>query len=102
MIERRGVAMGVLAALIFGALAVSSWLPTDVVIRWSARHPVLDRLLFAPILFCGLAFFTPLSLWVSLGIAALGTAVLFGVARLRQAWSRRQEPEISPGRPSGR
>ncbi|WP_138720991.1 hypothetical protein [Nonomuraea basaltis] len=89
MIDKRGVAMGVLVALTFGTLAAFAWIPPRVAIRWSSRHPLLDGLLFTPILFCALAYLTPLSLLVCLGITVIGTALMLGVVGWRLARSRR-------------
>ncbi|MFI7702407.1 hypothetical protein [Nonomuraea sp. NPDC049480] len=90
MAEKRGVAMGVFAALLYGGFASLSWFAPERVMRWSSRHPVLDGLLFAPILFGVLAYLTPLPLWACLGISAAGTAALFGVRGWLQG--RRKRP----------
>ncbi|TYB62253.1 hypothetical protein FXF51_26450 [Nonomuraea sp. PA05] len=88
MIDKRGVAMGVLAALTYGALAATVWVPFQRLMDWSRRHPMLDGLCFAPILLCGLAYLTSLSLLWCLGIAVIGTALLLAVVGWRRGLLR--------------
>ncbi|MEU4231365.1 hypothetical protein AB0F17_44320 [Nonomuraea sp. NPDC026600] len=85
MIEKRGVVIGIIAALTYGTLAIVGWIPPHRLMRWSRQHPVLDELFFAPLLFGGLAYLTPLSLVMCLVITAMGTALLLGLT----GWIRR-------------
>lgn len=73
--ERRGLALGVLAAGFYAAVFLSAALSHGSMVAWSRRHVVLDRLLIGPLVFFGLACLTSLSLLIC-GIAAVSAGVV--------------------------
>ncbi|MFI6324431.1 hypothetical protein ACIBG8_43385 [Nonomuraea sp. NPDC050556] len=84
MSEKRGIVMGVVAAVVWGPLL----LPSGMVERWERRnHPVRSVLLFVPAAFCALALFTQWSLVACLGLALACPILLIPVA---QAVTRRR------------
>jgi len=84
--DRRGPVLGILAFLLYGVLmAAVMWSPAAMR-RWSARHPVLDRLIFVPLACFGLLLIPALPWW---GAALL--AVVAGAAFVTFA-TRRDNP----------
>ncbi len=83
---RRGWVVGLVAAVVNGGLGLAMALVPSGVIDWSRRHPRMDGSFFGPLLFLGLAYLTPLPLWVCVaaGIAGIGFGVLMGVRRERR------------------
>ncbi|MGW4644622.1 hypothetical protein ACWEN6_39360 [Sphaerisporangium sp. NPDC004334] len=67
--EKHGLAVGVLAAVVYGAL---TFVPLffEEVTAWSRAHPVLDGLVLVPLVFLALAYLTPLSLAMCAAVTA--------------------------------
>ncbi|MFC4533958.1 hypothetical protein [Sphaerisporangium dianthi] len=86
--EKHGLAVGVLAAVVYGGL---TFMPLffERVSAWSKAHPVLDSLVLIPLIFLALAYLTPMSLAMCAAItAACGlpwAAVTIAVRRRRHA-----------------
>jgi hypothetical protein len=82
--EKHGIVIGVLAGLVYGALGIVP-LAMNRVSSWSKAHPLLDSLIFLPLLFFALAYLTPLSLILCLVITtAAGVPWLFLAAYTRR------------------
>ncbi|WP_248962916.1 hypothetical protein [Sphaerisporangium perillae] len=59
--EKHGLAVGILAGVVYGSLTLVS-LAYNRVVAWSKAHPLLDSLILLPLVFLALAYLTPLSL----------------------------------------
>src|SRR3954447_26575298 len=77
--SRRGWFVGVVAALVYGGIALSMAIAPGGTVDWSRRHPILDGSILGPILFLALAYLTHWPLWVCLIIGVAG--LLIGAAR---------------------
>jgi hypothetical protein len=66
---KRGVAVGTVAVVVYGSLTLSCLLAWERVRDWSKRHPLLDSLIFVPLLFLTLAYVTRLSTAICVLIA---------------------------------
>lgn len=87
---RRGVAVGIIAAVVYGSIALSTAAAWQRTAAWSKRHPLLDSLLIVPLLFLAVAYLTNLSIGLCVVIAALAGALLVGLsAVLRRRRSSR-------------
>ncbi len=87
---KRGWLVGVVAAVVFGALAVGAF-RWDRLKSWSAEHPVLDSALFGPLLFLALAYITNLSTLGCVAIAAAGGGAALALGGYLRA-RRRAKP----------
>jgi hypothetical protein len=86
LFAKRGVAVGTVAVVIYGSLTLSCLLAWERVRDWSKRHPLLDSLIFVPLLFLALAYVTKLSTALCVLIALIAgppVAVLAFVRRRR-------------------
>ncbi|MFC6085095.1 hypothetical protein [Sphaerisporangium aureirubrum] len=70
--EKHSLAVGVLAAVVYGTLALVPLFSVQVR-SWSKAHPVLDSLVLIPLIFLALAYLTPLSLPLCAAITAACT-----------------------------
>jgi hypothetical protein len=61
--ERRGWAVGVLAAVVYGGIGLLAALAPGGLVRWSKAHPKLDNAFLGPLLFFALAYVTHISIW---------------------------------------
>lgn len=83
--QRRGVALGLAALVVYGGLFLPFAVAPDAVKAWSARHPALDRLLCLPLLFFALLVVSPLSTPYCAGVAlACGIPLLVVTAVARR------------------
>jgi hypothetical protein len=84
MIDQRGIAMGVVAAVVYVPLALSM-LAWDRTSAWGRAHPFLDSLIQLPVVFVGLALVTSLPLWVCAAVGlTLGALLVAFAAYLRR------------------
>lgn len=74
--ERRGPVAGLVALAIYGVAFSVGAFRFEQTRTWARRHPTLDRLLSAPLLFLALAYLSHLSLIACASIAVAATAVL--------------------------
>lgn len=79
---KRGVAIGVVAGLVYALIALPMAVSPQAVAGWSRRHPALDGAILGPLVFLAIAYITPWPLWVCVGIGLVG--VLLGAARGNQ------------------
>ncbi|HEY8720619.1 hypothetical protein [Pengzhenrongella sp.] len=84
---QRGVALGILAVIVYGWIGVASIARPQALTRWSHAHPRADGAILGPIAFLVLAGLSPLAVtWCLLGGAvALVAGVAAGARRGRQA-----------------
>ncbi len=82
---KRGWAVGAAAALVYGALAITSILSWERLKAWSSEHPVLDSALFGPLLFLALAYITSLPTATCILIALVAAAAFAGLTILLRA-----------------
>ncbi|WP_157251917.1 hypothetical protein [Patulibacter americanus] len=82
--ERRGLALAVVGALMWGALLAAMVRGTDMT-AWSRAHPVVDSAVMVPVTFVALAYLTHLAL----GWCALIGVALWLVALVLGRWRRR-------------
>jgi hypothetical protein len=92
MTDKRGVAMGVFAGVVYGLLA-AGLLAWDRTVSWSRRHPFLDSLIGTPVAFVAIAYVTSLSLIASAAIALGVTPLLVGVAYLKRRGRENSEAD---------
>jgi hypothetical protein len=85
---RRGWVVGVVAAILYGLIAVPPAISWTRSVAWSRRHPLTDGAALGPLAFLLLAYVTRWPLWVCvlLGLAGVGVGVVRGMQR-RKAWS---------------
>lgn len=76
MAQERGVALGVVAFSVFAVLMFPQAISPGRVATWTARHPILDGMIFAPLLFLCLALWTTWPWWACLMVGIAGYAVL--------------------------
>lgn len=57
---RRGVAVGIIAAVVYGSGALACAAAWQRTVAWSKQHPLLDSLLIVPLLFLAVAYLTDL------------------------------------------
>ncbi|SHH53695.1 hypothetical protein SAMN05443575_4025 [Jatrophihabitans endophyticus] len=84
--SKRGWPMGVVAAIVYGIIALAMWFDANGAFgEWSRRHPVAEGLFLGPLAFLLLAYVTSWSLWTCLlgGAAAALIGAGFGVRRAR-------------------
>ena len=81
---KRGVAVGLVAAIVYGFIALSTLLAWQQISAWSKRHPLLDGLIVVPLLFLAVAYLTHLSTGVCVLIAVLAGAPLVGLSAARR------------------
>ena len=86
---KRGVVVGVVAAVVYGALTLSLLLAWERVAAWSKRHPLLDGLIIVPLLFLAVAYCTKLSIAICVVIALVGGLFLVPLTLLRRRARRR-------------
>ncbi|GAB3074451.1 hypothetical protein GCM10027080_17560 [Pedococcus soli] len=78
--SKRGWAVGGLAAVLYGGLALLFALRPEGVRSWSRRHPTLDRAFLGPLVLFAVAYFTSLPLWlcVLIGVVGSGLGIALG------------------------
>jgi hypothetical protein len=76
---KRGIVVGVVAAVVYGYLALVALLRWDWMTGWSKRHPTLDRLLFIPLLFLTVAYISKIPTLICVLIAVLGGLLMVGI-----------------------
>ena len=84
----RGIVGGLVAALVYGSMALRSVLDRGRPATWGRRHPVLDSLFFIPLLFLALAYVTDLSSGLCLLIAVAAGIPSAGRAAARRRGGR--------------
>lgn len=84
---KRGWAVGAVAALVCGGMFFAA-LRWDRLLRWSAKHPVLDSALFGPLLFLALAYITNLPTATCFAIALAGGAAFMGLTAVLRSRRR--------------
>ena len=80
--SKRGWMVAAVGALVWGALAASSFIDPGRLRGWSSKHWVLDGAMFGPLLFVGLAFITNMPTLVCVAIACLGCVLLLTLGPL--------------------
>lgn len=81
---KRGPVVGAMAAVVYGAMALSVIFAWDHMVAWPRRHPHLDNLLFFPLAFLALALITNLVAYLC-ALIALGLGLVLDVVpRLRR------------------
>ena len=85
--ERRGAALGVVATVFFVGGSVWWVASPSRAMAWSRRHPALDALAAAPLMFFALAIFTTMPL---LACAAGGVVAGAALAGVRAILDRRR------------
>lgn len=88
---KRGAAVGLLAAVVYGSIAMVTLLAWQRTVAWSKRHPVLDSLGIVPLLFLFIAAITNLSIGACVLIAlptGLFLVALSALLRRRRATRR--------------
>lgn len=96
---KRGWAVGAAAALVYGALAITSILSWERLKAWSSEHPVLDSALFGPLLFLALAYITSLPTATCILIALVAAAGVRGADHLATCSKRMIPSEPAPNLP---
>jgi hypothetical protein len=76
---KRGWAVGVVGAVVYGVLAFANVVARDRLVAWSSLHPSLDAAFFGPLLFLALAFLTNLPTETCVAIALLGGVTVVGL-----------------------
>lgn len=82
LIFKRGPVVGAIAVVVYGAMAVIFLLAWDQMVAWCRSHPHLRDLIFYPLAFLALAYFTDLDAYICLLIAVAAGLVLDGSAYL--------------------
>lgn len=85
---KRGAAVGFIAAVFYGSIAMVTLLAWQRTVAWSKRHPVLDSLGIVPLLFLFIAYITNLSIGACVLIAlptGLFLVALSALLRRRRA-----------------
>jgi hypothetical protein len=84
--KRRGWELGVVAAIVYGGLAISMALSPGGVVAWSRAHPKLDGAMLGPVTFLAMAYLTRLSVWWCLvaGLTGVAIGAELGVQRDRR------------------
>jgi hypothetical protein len=85
---RRGWAVGLLAALVYGAMALLMALAPSSVGSWSRRHPIVDGAMFGPLVLLALAYLTRWPFWLCATVGVIG-AVIGGLRGLQRGWRLR-------------
>lgn len=75
LFSSRGVVVGVVAGVVFGAMALTALLAWDQMVEWSRKHPLLENLVFGPVMFLAIAKITHLALYIC-GLIAAGVVAL--------------------------
>jgi hypothetical protein len=91
--DRRGFAVAVVGALVWGSIIVSVVRGLGRVSAWSRAHPVADSALVVPLTFVALAYLTRLGL----GWCALIAVALWLVVVVLGRWRRRVVPRGRAG-----
>ncbi len=77
---KRGATVGIIAAVVYGSMALSTLLAWERTSAWSKQHPLLDSLIVVPLLFLAIAYLTDLSIALCLIIGVLGGLLLAGIS----------------------
>jgi hypothetical protein len=81
----RGLLIGVVGGLFYGALFMTTAVSPRAATGWSARHVLADALLFVPLVFFALLFVRPLPWWgAALGALGLGAVMVPLMVRRRR------------------
>jgi len=91
--SKRGWLVGVIAAIVYGSIALPMAVAPGGLIAWSRRHPIVDGSIFGPLLFLALAYITSWPIWLCLLVGLVG--VLLG-AILGRRRGRLQQGRSSP------
>jgi hypothetical protein len=83
----RGIAVGLLAAFVYGGLFILGAFNYEAMIAWSAEHPYLDLLWLPPLAFLGLAGLTH---WPLGSCAAAAGGAGIAIAALKVMMLRRR------------
>ncbi len=81
---KRGIAVGIVAAVVYGHLALLALLRWERMKIWSKHHPVLDSLLVVPLIFLAVAYISKIPTLICLLIAIPGGLLFIGIN-----WARR-------------
>lgn len=84
VIQGRGWAIGLVAALVYGGGGLAMALRPRDVVNWSRNHPELDGALLGPLVFLALAVLTHLAIWWCLLGGAVGAIVGAGRGNQRR------------------
>jgi MFS superfamily sulfate permease-like transporter len=84
LVAKRGVVVGVVAAVVYGLIGLSQLLAWERMTDWSKRHPLLDSLIIVPLLFLAVAYFTKLSVAICVLIALLAGLLLVALGLVRR------------------
>ncbi len=87
---KRGAAVGIIAAVVYGSIALANLVAWQRTRAWSKQHPVLDSLLIVPLLFLAIAYLTDLSIGGCVAATALAGALLAGPPAVRRRWRSSQ------------
>lgn len=74
--SKRGWLVGVIAAIVYGAIALPVAVTPGGLVAWSRRHPVVDGSMMGPLLFLALSYLTSWPIWTCLLVGLVG--VLLG------------------------
>jgi hypothetical protein len=77
---KRGATVGIIAAVVYGSIALATLLAWERTTAWSKRHPLLDSLIIVPLLFLAIAYVTSLSIGLCVLIALLAGLLLVGLS----------------------
>jgi hypothetical protein len=88
VISKRGWLIGVVALIVYGGVGLGMAIAPKTVVAWERRHPVIDGMIFGPLVFLAVAYVTSWSLWVCLllGVAGVLVGAAQGIRRARH-WS---------------
>lgn len=91
---KRGVLVGVVAAVVYGLLTIPVAVSPQTIISWSRQHPVLDGSVLGPLVFLMLAYITSWPLWVcvTVGLACVVVGAMLGMRRGRRLQSSGDDP----------
>lgn len=77
---RRGVAVGFVAAVVYGFIALPAAVAWERTVAWSKQHPLLDSLVIIPLLSLALAYRAHLSIGLCVVVAVLAGGLLVGLS----------------------
>ncbi|GAA3926105.1 hypothetical protein [Actinoplanes auranticolor] len=83
MADRRGLGLGLLAFVVYGLIFGVAALSFSRLRQWSARHVLLDSLVFVPLVFFALLLIPALPWWGA-ALIALGAGMIFVPVAVRR------------------
>ena len=86
----RGLAVGIIAAVVYGSIALATFVAWQRTTAWSLQHPVLDSLFIVPLVFLAVAYLSDLSTGGCVAATAVAGALLAGPTAVRRRWRSSQ------------